>query len=62
MHRTPKSDHEAYELCRKATAAIRASKYALELLKDHVRNGGKISGDGYEWVETPRGFRWVKIK
>lgn len=58
----PKTDREAYELAVKATAAIRAAKYWIEVCKDHVRSGGKIAGDGYEWKEGDRGFRWVKIR
>lgn len=60
--RAPENDAEAYEMAYKCTAAIRGAKYWQEVLKDYVRAGGKISGNGYEWVETNRGFRWQKIK
>lgn len=62
MIKPPKTDSEAYALCVKATAAIRAAKYWMEVCKEHARKGGTIAGDGYEWKEGDRGFRWTKIK
>ena len=57
----PKSDREAGETMAMVSAAKRQIKYIEAGMKAHIKKGGRVTADGYEWAEGGNGFRWRKV-